>query len=292
MTYKYNSVLKSFQYSKENYQIISNFLLSGKKENPDILLNVTKISKEFNTRASEWLRLPSTMKFVKVLIKIKLKSNDKKFRAMLKKFIKDEDLSDVGKSHITQSDCFIRIIENLKQKELIKLMKAIGLVSVKKGNRKGSKNGESLQGTWIHRDLAIKYSEWLDPEFSIWISQKIQELISDGVAWNEIRQITRIDYKPLTDAIEKNIIPKYPNMEENIVYGQIANYINLKVVGQKAREIREEKGIEPNQLTRDFFSKEELDKIEKLQVFTEILISQFELHTFKDLKKRINLYKF
>jgi len=30
MTYKYKSVLKSFQYSKENYKIISDFLLSGR----------------------------------------------------------------------------------------------------------------------------------------------------------------------------------------------------------------------------------------------------------------------
>ncbi len=33
-------------------------------------------------------------------------------------------------------------------------------------------------------------------------------------------------------------------MDENIVYGRIANFINLKVIGQKAREIREEKGID------------------------------------------------
>ncbi len=55
-------------------------------------------------------------------------------------------------------------------------------------------------------------------------------------------------------------------MDENIVYGRIANFINLKVIGQKAREIREEKGIEPSELTRDFFTKGELDKhLEKLR---------------------------
>ncbi len=69
MTYKYKSVLKSFQYSKENYKIISDFLLSGDKENPNIMLNITKVSKKFNTRPSEWLRLPSTIKFIKALIK-------------------------------------------------------------------------------------------------------------------------------------------------------------------------------------------------------------------------------
>jgi hypothetical protein len=41
-----------------------------------------------------------------------------------------------------------------------------------------------------------------------------------------IRNMTQINYKPLTDVIKKNVILKYPKMDENIVYGQIANYIN------------------------------------------------------------------
>jgi len=40
-----------------------------------------------------------------------------------------------------------------------------------------------------------------------------------------------------------------------LVYGRIANFINLKVIGQKAKEIREEKGIEPSELTTRFFYK-------------------------------------
>jgi hypothetical protein len=292
MTYKYKSVLKSFQYSKENYKIISDFLLSGDKENPDILLNVTKVSKEFGKVPNEWFRLSSTINFIKALVEIKIKSNDKKLRKVIKKFIKDGDFRDTGNSRITSNDYFSGFIESLEQKELIKLIKLMGLLSIKKGNAKGSNDGKSLKGTWIHRDLAIKYAEWLDPKFSIWISQKIQELISDGVAWNEIRDATRIDYKPLTQAIAKYIIPQYPYMDKNIVYGRIANFINLKVIGQKAKEIREEKGIEPSELTRDFFTKEELNRIEKLQIFTEILISQFEIYTFKELEERINLYKF
>ncbi len=281
MTYKYKSVLKSFQYSKENYKIISDFLLSGDRKNPDILLNVTKVSKIFGKRPVNWFELISVQNYIKSLLKIMLNSNDKKFMKTFKKFLKDEKLSEVRKSDITTNNYFLALLDNLNQKKLLKLVKLIGLVSVKKGNRKGSKNGKSLQGTWIHRDLAIKYAEWLDPEFSIWVSQKIQELISDGVAWNEIRDATRIDYKPLTQAIAKYIIPQYPYMDKNIVYGRIANFINLKVIGQKAKEIREEKGIEPSELTRDFFTKEELDRIEKLQIFTEILIFQFEIYTFR-----------
>jgi prolipoprotein diacylglyceryltransferase len=87
-------------------------------------------------------------------------------------------------------------------------------------------------------------------------------------------------------------MPKYPKMDEDILKGRIANFINIKVIGRKAKEIREEKGIEPHELTRDFFTKEELIQIEKLQVFTEILISQFKLHDFQSLEERINLYEF
>ncbi len=142
------------------------------------------------------------------------KSFNKKLRKIIKNFIKDGDFRDVGKSHITSDNDFSDFIETLKYKELTKLIKLMGLLSIKKGNAKGSNDGKSLKGTWIHRDLAIKYAEWLDPKFSIWISQKIQELISDGVAWNEIRDATRIDYKPLTQAIAKYIIPQYPYMDK------------------------------------------------------------------------------
>ena len=287
MPYKYKSILKSFQYSKENYQVISDFLLSGAKSNPNILLNVTKISKEFGKEPRHWFQLESTLNFIKALIQIKLEANNKKLKTAFRKFITNEQKTNRGISAVGKNYDFIAILELLNQKQFIKLIKAIGLIIVKKGG-----NDRTLTGTWIHKDLAVKYAEWLDPKFSIWISQKIQELLNDGVSWNEIRDITKIDYKPLILAIEKYVMPKYPKMDEDILKGRIANFINIKVIGQKAKEIREEKGIEPHELTRDFFTKEELIQIEKLQVFTEILISQFKLHDFQSLEERINLYEF
>ena len=287
MPYKYKSILKSFQYSKENYQVISDFLLSGAKSNPNILLNVTKISKEFGKEPRHWFQLESTLNFIKALIQIKLEANNKKLKTAFRKFISNEEKTNRGISAVGKNYDFIAILELLNQKQFIKLIKAIGLIIVKKGG-----NDRTLTGTWIHKDLAVKYAEWLDPKFSIWISQKIQELLNDGVSWNEIRDITKIDYKPLILAIEKHAMPKYPKMDEDILKGRIANFINIKVIGRKAKEIREEKGIEPHELTRDFFTKEELIQIEKLQVFTEILISQFKLHDFQSLEERINLYEF
>ena len=280
-------MLKSFEYSKENYKIISDFLLSGNMTNPNVMLNVTKVSKEFNKFPKDWLRMPTTVSFVKALIQIKIEAQNKSFDKVFREFLKKEEIAIRRKSPNGKNYHSIDILEKLDYKQLQKLMKEVGMLIVKKGG-----NDKHLTGTWINRDLAVKYSEWLDPKFSIWISQKILELVKDGVAWNEIRLQTRIDYKPLTNAIEKHIIPEYPKMQENIVYGQIANYINCKVIGKKAKEIREEKGIEPHELTRDYFIEKQLDQIKKVQVFAEMLISQLDIFDFKTLKEKICNFRF
>jgi len=293
MAYKYDSALKHFTYSKERYKIISDFLLSGDITNPNIMLNVTKISKEFGKIPKNWFVLPTTTSFVKALIQVKLEDGDKKLKKAFFKFLNNENImSDSIISTITQNTDLIVVLNNLNYKQLQKLMKEIGLISVKRGNLKGSKNGKSIQGTWLHKDLAVKYAEWLDPKFSIWISQKIFELVNDGVSWNEIRATTKMDYKPLIIAIEKYVMPKYSSLDENIVKGKIANYINLRVIGQKAKDIRTEKGIEPHELTRDFFTKPELNQIEQVQIYTEILISQLDIYDFKTLEQKICKYKF
>jgi len=286
MAYKYESILKTFEYSKDSYKVISDFLLSGDMTNPNVMLNVTKVSKEFGKIPKNWFTLPSTVVFIKTIIKVQIQEESKNFIKAFKKWIK----TDGRKSTIGKNSDLIDILESLNYKDLVKLLKEIGLVSVKKGG--ANSKGEALQGTWIHKDLAIEYARWLDPKFSVWISQKIQQLISDGVSWNEIRQKTRIDYKPLTDAIEKHIRPKYPKMQENILFGQIANFINCRVMGKKAKEIREEKGIEPYELTRDHFTEKQLQQIEKVQVFTEILITQLKFDDFKKLEEMILKYEF
>ena len=321
MTYNYKSILKTFNYSKENYKIISDFLLYGDIKNPDIKLKVDEVTKVFkpNFKSRDWFRLSTTKSYISAVINIKLETKNRKLEKIIHSWLKKENIGkdvfstewvrnplgqnndettlfnfeDNSETEITDVNKKLSInLEMLTKSEdskLIKLLKEIGMISVKKGGK--NRQGEALQGTWINRDLSVKYAEWLDPKFSIWVSQKILELINDGVSWNEIRITTRKDYKPLTDAIEKYILPKYPKMVENIVFGKIANYINLKVIGQKAKEIRIKKGIEENELTRDFFTEENLKEIEKVQIFTEILISHFQLHDFKNLEKEINSYK-
>lgn len=35
-------------------------------------------------------------------------------------------------------------------------------------------------GTWLHQKLALRFAQWLSPEFAIWVDEKIEELLTKG----------------------------------------------------------------------------------------------------------------
>ena len=39
----------------------------------------------------------------------------------------------------------------------------------------------SLQGTWLHEDVALEFARWLNPKFAIWCNDRIKELLTQGV---------------------------------------------------------------------------------------------------------------
>ena len=45
---------------------------------------------------------------------------------------------------------------------------------------KGNRSDGTRQGTWMHRWVALEFARWLDPRFSIWCNQKIDELLQNG----------------------------------------------------------------------------------------------------------------
>lgn len=41
--------------------------------------------------------------------------------------------------------------------------------------------GGSNPGTWMHEDVALEFSRWLSPAFSIWCNDRIKELLTVGI---------------------------------------------------------------------------------------------------------------
>ena len=58
-------------------------------------------------------------------------------------------------------------------------------------------NGGTNPGTWMHQKLALRYAQWLSPEFAVWVDQKIEELLTTGRA--EIQQKFLIPSRKLYD---------------------------------------------------------------------------------------------
>ena len=42
-------------------------------------------------------------------------------------------------------------------------------------------NDKHLQGTWMHQKLALKFAGWLSPEFELWVYDRIEELLTNGI---------------------------------------------------------------------------------------------------------------
>ncbi len=77
--------------------------------------------------------------------KLKLKSGDALLKKAFNQWIKNEQKSDGRFSPITSNHSVINALKYLYQKQLVQLMKKIGLVAVKKENLKGNKNGQFIQ---------------------------------------------------------------------------------------------------------------------------------------------------
>ena len=51
------------------------------------------------------------------------------------------------------------------------------VITVKGGSKDGIRGG-----TWLHRLVAIRYAQWIEPRFAVWVDMKIDEIINNGFA--------------------------------------------------------------------------------------------------------------
>jgi len=69
-------------------------------------------------------------------------------------------------THFLRLDSTEQYIEALKKRVAISQ-----LVKVVHGD-----NG----GTWFHQKIALRFAQWLSPDFAIWVDEKIEELLTKG----------------------------------------------------------------------------------------------------------------
>lgn len=141
----------------------------------------------------------------------------------------------------------------LSVSELVEKTNAIGIRSA--AGRYG--------GTYAHRDIAFEFATWLSPEFKLYLIKEFQRLKEDetrrlSLDWNINRTLTKLNYRIHTDAIKKHLIPdSITNEQENYIYADEADILNVAMFGKTAKQWREENvGKEGN--IRDYSTIEQL----------------------------------
>lgn len=159
----------------------------------------------------------------------------------------------------------------LTPQQWIKTTNAIGVVS--KSGRYG--------GTYAHTDIAFEFASWISPEFKLYIIKDYQRLKKDeaerqAIGWDVKRELSKINYRIHTDAVNEFLIsPTLSPQEMSYTYASEADVLNMALFGKTAAQWRKEHGIQgksPN--IRDYASAEELVVLINLEDTNADLIRQ------------------
>lgn len=119
-------------------------------------------------------------------------------------------------------------------KEWVARTHAIGLVA--RAGRYG--------GTYAHKDIAFEFGMWISAEFKIYLIkefQRLKEAEQQQLGWDIRRNLTKINYRIHTDAIQTNLIPPALTQSQiSLIYASEADLLNMALFGKTAQQWREE----------------------------------------------------
>lgn len=104
--------------------------------------------------------------------------------------------------------------------------------------------GRSLRGTYAHKDIAFEFGMWISAEFKIYLIkefQRLKEAEQQQLGWDIRRNLTKINYRIHTDAIQTNLIPPALTQSQiSLIYASEADLLNMALFGKTAKQWREE----------------------------------------------------
>jgi hypothetical protein len=142
----------------------------------------------------------------------------------------------------------------------------------------GTPDGDaSLQGTWVHPEIAIEVARWISPEFNVWANRTLRLVINGEfkpltdeankaekelqVRWEKIRSTTIFTRRELTDCIKAwyDRPDTQTTCPLGLIIAQCTNQLYLAMWGVTAADIRSHFGLtKGSQLTRDCLSEKAL----------------------------------
>ena len=146
---------------------------------------------------------------------------------------------------------------------------AIGIVS--KAGRYG--------GIYAHSDIAMEFASWISAEFKLYLMKDYRRLKFDensrlSLSWNLNREISKLNYRVHTDAIQQNLLPPDLTREQqSFVYADEADMLNVALFGMTAAQWRaQNQGSKGN--IRDYASLQQLLVLSNMESYNALLIEQ------------------
>ncbi len=155
----------------------------------------------------------------------------------------------------------------LTPKQWIEKTEAVGIVS--KAGRHG--------GTYAHKDIAFEFAAWISVEFKLYLIkefQRLKETEHAQLGWDIRRNLTKINYRIHTDAIQANLIPAELSAKQvKLVYASEADVLNMALFGMTARQWRDANPGEKGNI-RDFANAAQFICLANLETLNALFIQE------------------
>lgn len=154
----------------------------------------------------------------------------------------------------------------------IDLTGAIGIIT--KAGRYGS-------GTYAHSDIAMEFASWISSEFKLYLMKDYRRLKYDensrlSLSWNLNREISKLNYRVHTDAIQQNLLPSELTKEQqSYVYADEADVLNVALFGMTSAQWRAQNQDKKGNI-RDYASIQQLLVLANLESYNALLIEQHQ----------------
>ena len=151
-------------------------------------------------------------------------------------------------------------------KEFVERTGAISLIA--KAGRYG--------GTYAHKDIAFEFAMWISPEFKIYMVKEFQRLKAEEqkqLGWTAKRELSKINYRIHTDAIQHNLIPQEVTpAQAGFIYAEEADVLNVALFGMTAKQWRDATpDLKGN--VRDYATINELICLSNMESINSVLIN-------------------
>ena len=131
-------------------------------------------------------------------------------------------------------------------------------------------------GTYAHKDIAFEFAMWISPEFKIYMVKEFQRLKAEEqkqLGWTAKRELSKINYRIHTDAIQHNLIPQEVTpLQAGLIYAEEADVLNVALFGMTARQWREANPDLKGNI-RDYATINELICLSNMENLNSVLIN-------------------